>query len=58
MLAQRTGLPMVEVFELMRTYARRRGHRLSDVAAYIIDGVLDDEALRQGQRTKSNPPRA
>jgi hypothetical protein len=49
---------MVEVFELMRTYARRGGHRLSDVAAHIIDGVLDDEALRQGQRTRSNPPRA
>lgn len=52
MLAQRTGLPMVEVFEPMRTYARRRGHRLSDVAAHIIDGTLDDEALRQGQRSR------
>jgi hypothetical protein len=41
MLAQRTGLPMVEVFELMRTYARRRGHRLSDVAARIIDGTIE-----------------
>jgi GAF domain/ANTAR domain len=57
MLAQRTGLPMVEVFELMRTYARHRGHRLSDVAAHILDGTLEEELLRQ-QRKPGTPPRA
>jgi GAF domain-containing protein len=49
MLAERTGLPMVQAFDLMRTYARRRGHRLSDVAARIIDGSLDDALLQQRQ---------
>jgi transcriptional regulator with GAF, ATPase, and Fis domain len=58
MLAQRTGLPMSQVFQLMRDYARHRGHRLSDVAAHVIEGVLDDEALQKGRRTKPNPPRA
>lgn len=58
MLAQRTGLPMSQAFQLMRDYARHRGHRLSDVAAHIIEGVLDDEGLRKGRRTKPNPPRA
>jgi transcriptional regulator with GAF, ATPase, and Fis domain len=52
-LAQRTGLPMDRVFQLMRDYARSRGRRLSDVAAHIIDGSIDDELLRRG---KHNPP--
>jgi len=54
-LAQRAGLPMDQAFQLMRDYARSRGRRLSDVAAQIIEGVLDDEALRKGRRTKSHP---
>jgi transcriptional regulator with GAF, ATPase, and Fis domain len=57
MLAQRTGLPMVEVFELMRTYARHGGHRLSDVAARVIDGSLEDELLRQQRKKPGTPPR-
>jgi len=58
MLAQRTGLPLGQAFQLMRDYARSRGRRMSDVAAQIIEGVLDDEVLRTGQRTRSKPPRA
>ncbi len=58
-LAQRTGLPMDQVFALMRDYARSRGHRLSDVAAHIIDGSIDDELLRKrSRRTPAAPPRA
>ena len=51
MLAQRTGLPMDQAFRLMRDYARSRGRRLGDVAAQIIEGVLDDEGLRKDRRT-------
>ena len=58
MLAERTGLPMGQAFQLMRDYARGRGRRLSEVAAQIIDGVLDDETLRRGRRARPNPPRA
>jgi transcriptional regulator with GAF, ATPase, and Fis domain len=57
-LAQRAGLPMDQAFQLMRDYARSRGRRLSDVAAQIIEGVLDDEALRKDRRTRPNPRRA
>jgi transcriptional regulator with GAF, ATPase, and Fis domain len=56
MLAQRTGLPMVQVFELMRDYARHSGHRLSDVAAHVIDGTLEDELLRQRARRRPGTP--
>jgi transcriptional regulator with GAF, ATPase, and Fis domain len=57
-LAERTGLPLAEAFQLMRDYARGRGRRLSEVAAQIVEGVLDDEVLRKGGRTRSHPPRA
>jgi transcriptional regulator with GAF, ATPase, and Fis domain len=56
MLAQRTGLPMDQVFQLMRDYARNRNRRLSDVAAQIIDGSFDDDLLRQGPRTRPRTP--
>jgi len=57
-LAERTGLPMDQAFQLMRDYARSHNRRLSDVAAQITDGLLDDEILRQGRRTKpGTPPR-
>lgn len=55
-LAQRTGLPMDQAFQLMRDYARSRNQKLSDVAAQIIEGALDDVALRKGRRTRPNPP--
>ncbi len=58
MLAERTGLPLGQAFQLMRDYARGRGRRLGEVAAQIIDGVLDDETLRRGRRARPNPPRA
>lgn len=57
-LAQRTGLDMDQAFQLMRDYARSHGRRLSDVAAQIIHGLLDDEVLRTGRRTRpGTPPR-
>jgi transcriptional regulator with GAF, ATPase, and Fis domain len=55
-LAQRTGLPMDQVFTLMRNYARSRGQRLSDVAAHIIDGSIDDELLQKRPRRVPTPP--
>jgi transcriptional regulator with GAF, ATPase, and Fis domain len=55
-LAQRTGLPLVEAFQLMRDYARGRGRRLSDVAAQIIDGLLDDDTLRTARSTRPGTP--
>lgn len=55
-LAERTGLPMDQSFQLMRDYARSRNRRLSDIAAQIIDGLLDDEMLRKGRRTRPGPP--
>ena len=55
-LAQRAGLPMAQAFDLMRAYARSRGTRLSDVAAQIIAGVIDDEVLRKDRRTKPTIP--
>lgn len=56
MLAQRTGLPLGQAFQLMRDYARNRGRRLSDVAAQIITGALDDDTLQKNRHT--NPTRA
>lgn len=56
MLAQRTGLQMNHVFQLMRDYARSRNRRLSDVAAQIIDGSFDDDLLRKGPRTRPRTP--
>lgn len=55
-LAERTGLPMDQSFQLMRDYARSRNRRLSDIATQIIDGLLDDEMLRRGRRTRPGPP--
>jgi ANTAR domain-containing protein/GAF domain-containing protein len=46
-LAQRAGLPMDQAFQLMRAYARSNNRRLSDVAAEIIDGTLDDCQVRK-----------
>jgi transcriptional regulator with GAF, ATPase, and Fis domain len=48
MLAQRSGLPMDQAFQMMRAYARSRNYRLSDVAAQIISGSIGDDQLRQG----------
>jgi hypothetical protein len=42
---------MGQVFQLMRDYARHRGHRLSDVAARIIDGTIKDELPGTRRRT-------
>ena len=54
-LAQRTGLPMDQAFQLMRDYARSRGRRLSDVAAQIIAGSVDSDLLRRAPRPKPPP---
>jgi AmiR/NasT family two-component response regulator len=55
-LAQRTGLPMERAFQLMRDYARSRGRRLSDVAARIIDGSIDEDLLRKPPSAKPRTP--
>lgn len=44
-LAERVGLRMDEAFEVMRSYARGHNRKLTDVAAQIIEGTLD-EVLR------------
>ncbi len=54
-LAQRTGLPMDQAFQLMRDYARGRGKRLGDVAAQIIAGSVDSDLLRRAPRPKPPP---
>jgi hypothetical protein len=41
-LAERAGLEMDQAFTLMRDYARSHNRRLSDVAAAIIDGSVED----------------
>jgi GAF domain-containing protein len=51
-LAERTGLPLDQAFQLMREYARSRSRRLSDIAAQIVDGLLDDEMLHKGRRAR------
>ncbi|SMD26946.1 GAF and ANTAR domain-containing protein [Kibdelosporangium aridum] len=56
-LAQRTGLPMDETFEVMRAYARSHNRRLSDVATQIIDGSLRDDQLRKRPSTKPSSSR-
>lgn len=42
-LAERAGLPMDEAFRLMRTHARVTRRRLTDIAAAVIAGRLDDD---------------
>jgi transcriptional regulator with GAF, ATPase, and Fis domain len=44
MLAERTGRPVGDAFQMMRRHARGRGERLNDVAARILDGALVDLA--------------
>jgi transcriptional regulator with GAF, ATPase, and Fis domain len=51
-LAQRAGLRMDEAFQVMRAYSRSHNRRLSDVAAQIIDGTLDDIQDRKGPRPR------
>jgi GAF domain-containing protein len=50
MLAERTGLPMDRMFQVMREYARAHNRRLSEVAAQIIDG-----SLHHGHLLRANP---
>jgi transcriptional regulator with GAF, ATPase, and Fis domain len=56
MLAQRTGLPMNEAFQLMRTYARSHNKRLGDVATQIINGSLADDQVKKAPRAKPSTP--
>ncbi len=59
MLAQRTGLALDQAFQMMRGYARSNNRRLSDVAAQIIDGSIDNDLLRTDRRHKpGTPPQA
>ncbi|MFC0112063.1 ANTAR domain-containing protein [Kibdelosporangium aridum] len=58
-LAQRASLRLDEAFQVMRAYARSHNRQLSDVAAQIIDGTLDDNQVRKSPRPKpSAPPQA
>jgi transcriptional regulator with GAF, ATPase, and Fis domain len=56
MLAQRVGLSLDQAFQLMRAYARSNNRRLSDVAAHIIDGTIDNDLLRTDRRPKPTTP--
>jgi AmiR/NasT family two-component response regulator len=49
-LAERIGLPVDQVFQMMRAYARNRGLLLRDVAAQIIDGSISEVLLRPKPR--------
>jgi transcriptional regulator with GAF, ATPase, and Fis domain len=55
-LAERTGLSMDQTFQLMRAYARGNNRRLTDVAAQVIDGSIDNDLLRADRRTKPGRP--
>ncbi|MFI6096519.1 GAF and ANTAR domain-containing protein [Lentzea sp. NPDC051213] len=55
-LAQRARLPMDQAFLLMRDYARSHNRRLTDVAAQIIDGTLDEDALPKVPRRRPGAP--
>lgn len=46
MLAAHHAVAVPDAFTAMRTYARRTGRPLSNVAIDIIDGTLDHEDLR------------
>jgi transcriptional regulator with GAF, ATPase, and Fis domain len=56
MLAQRTSLSLDQAFQLMRGYARSNNRRLSDVAAHIIDGTIDNDLLRTDRRPRPTTP--
>jgi transcriptional regulator with GAF, ATPase, and Fis domain len=56
MVAQRAGVSMDQAFQLMRAYARSHNRRLSDVAAQVIEGSIDNDVLRTNPRTKPRPP--
>jgi GAF domain-containing protein len=45
-LAEQGHIDMDTAFTLMRTYARGRNERLSDVAAAVVGGRLDSKSLR------------
>jgi GAF domain-containing protein len=44
-IAEHSGVEMVEAFSLLRTYARNNSRLLSDVARDVIDGALHPESL-------------
>ncbi|NYJ74946.1 GAF and ANTAR domain-containing protein [Allobranchiibius huperziae] len=44
-LAERHNLPLPQAFSVMRTYARRTGQPLSQIAIAVIDGTLDQATL-------------
>ena len=44
-LAARAQISVGEAFTLMRTHARRRGLRLTDVASAVVQGSIDVDAL-------------
>jgi len=56
-LAERTGLPVDQVFQMMRAYARNGGLRLSEVAAQVTDGSISDVLLRPNRGMRSEDPR-
>lgn len=51
-VAERTGLPMAEAFQVLRAHARNNGRRLSDVAADVTAGKLDESELPSPQPTR------
>lgn len=51
-VAERTGLPMAEAFRVLRAHSRNNGRRLSDVAADVIAGKLDESELPSAQPTR------
>jgi transcriptional regulator with GAF, ATPase, and Fis domain len=57
-LSQRAGLQMDDAFQVMRAYARSHNRRLSDIAAQIINGSLDDDQVQKPRTRPSAPPQA
>ncbi|RZT28024.1 GAF domain-containing protein [Kribbella sp. VKM Ac-2569] len=51
-LAERAGLGVDAAFAVLRTYARRNGRHLSEVAAAVIDGSLDLTTSPSNQQSR------
>ena len=52
-IAERLGLDMERAFATLRNHARSNNHRLSDVAASVIDGSLEASELAPAPAAKS-----
>jgi transcriptional regulator with GAF, ATPase, and Fis domain len=53
-LAERRSITPAEAFDVLRAYARRHHHRLTDLATHVIDGTITATELLKA--TSTSPP--